>query len=187
MTDHFSEKPGLTDPQPESSAWLNIAAWALALSAFVLAAVLSSREIQNIPNDLRSPAMLLLNALLATAVAVGFAMREGSLTRWQDAHLCLRFGIWTAAVFRLAPPILNEDVLFLKNCGTFDLPYVVLGACIHGGIATLLACPFALRVLDRHAWVEDDSLWELCGATVLIFLVVACVVRLLAEKWWLGF
>ena len=78
----------------------------LALGAFVVAMVLSYREIHyNIPNDLRSPAILLVDALLATVVAFGFAVREGSLTRWADAHLCLRFGLWSAAVFRLVPPI----------------------------------------------------------------------------------
>ena len=47
---------------------LNVAAWALALGAFGVATVLSYREIHyNIPNDLRSPAVLLVNALLGTA------------------------------------------------------------------------------------------------------------------------
>jgi hypothetical protein len=61
--------------------WWNVAAWLLAAGAFVTAAVLSYREIHyNIPNDLRSPVVLAVDALLATAVAFGFAMHEGSLT-----------------------------------------------------------------------------------------------------------
>jgi hypothetical protein len=87
---------------------------------------------------------------------------------WKDARFCLRFGLWAAAVFRLVPPMLNEgDALFLSNCGTFDLPYVVLGACLHGGLAALLACPYARRVLDLPEWSGLESQWEMCGAVVL--------------------
>jgi hypothetical protein len=169
--------------------WWNLAAWLLAAGAFVLAAVLSYWNTHyNSPNDLRSPAVLAVNALLALVVAIGYAVRDGSLTRWTDAHFCLRFGLWAAAVFRLVPPIINEDVLYLKDCGTFDAPYVVLGAFVHGGLAALLACPCAIRVLDHRAGTDNDSLLEMCGAVVLVFFIVACFVRLvLAEKWWAGF
>jgi hypothetical protein len=191
MNRKIPEVAGDADSQEASSVWWNVAAWALALGAFAVAAVLSYREIHfNIPNDLRSPAILLLNALLAAVVTLGFALHESSLTRWTDAHLCLRFGFWAAAVFRLLPPIINEDVLYLKNCGTFDAPYVVLGACIHGGMALLLACPYAIRVLDPkgHRWLaNDETLLEMCGAAILIFFIVAAIVRLLAENWWRGF
>jgi hypothetical protein len=185
----MSEMPENTDLQQVPSTSWNVAAWGLALAAFAVAMVLSYREIHyNIPNDLRSPAILVVDALLATAVAFGFAVREGSLTRWTDAHLCLRFGFWAAAVFRLLPPILNEgDGLYLRNCGTFDVPYVVFGAFIHGGMAALLACPYAIRVLNLPVWTEGESLWELCGVVILVFFIVACVVRLLAENWWVGF
>jgi hypothetical protein len=182
------EKPKTMDiPKVPAALW-NVAAWALALGAFAVAMVLSYREIHyNIPNDLRSPAILLVDALLATAMAVGFALHEGSLTRWTDAHLCLRFGLWSAAVFRLVPPIINEFVLFYKNTGSFDVQYVFLGACIHGGLALLLACPFAIRVLDLPVWTDNEKLLEMCGIAVLIFFIVACIVRLLAENWWVGF
>ena len=182
------EEPKDADnPKVPSVLW-NVAVWALALGAFAVAMVLSYREIHyNIPNDLRSPAILLVDALLATAVAFGFAAHEGSLKRWTDAHLCLRFGLWSAAVFRLVPPIINEDVLYLKGFGTFDMQYVVLGACIHGALAALLAFPYAVRVLDLPVWTDDKNLWEMCGAVILVFFIVACVVRLLAENWWVGF
>jgi hypothetical protein len=174
-------------PKAPSALW-DVVAWGLALAAFSVAMVLSYREIHyNIPNDLRSPAILLVDALLAMVVAFGFAVREGSLTSWTDAHLCLRFGFWAAAVFRLVPPIINEDVLFLKGGLSFDVPYVVLGAFIHGGMAALLACPYAIRVLNLPVWTEGESLWELCGTVILVFFIVACVVRLLAENWWVGF
>jgi hypothetical protein len=183
------EEPEDTDIQKVPSALWNVAVWALALGAFAGAMVSSYREIHyNIPNDLRSPAILLVDALLATVVALGFALHEGSLTRWTDAHLCLRFGLWSAAVFRLLPPILNEDSgLYFKNVGTFDVQYVVLGAFIHGGLAALLACPYAIRVLDLPVWTEGERLWEMCGSVILVFFIVACVVRLLAEHWWVGF
>jgi hypothetical protein len=161
---------------------LNVAAWALALGAFGAAAVLSYREIHyNIPNDLRSPAVLLVNALLATAVAFGFAVREGSLKRWVDIHLCFRFGLWSAAVFRLVPPFLQEDVLFMKNCTSFDVQYIILGAFIHGGLAFLLASPFAVQGPDRSAWTPDEGLSEMCISTILVFFIAAVIVRLLAE------
>src|ERR1035437_9886061 len=136
----FSKETEDADGQKVTSALSDVAAWALAFGAFAVAVVLSYREIHyNIPNDLRSPAILLVNALLATVVAIGFALHEGSLTRWADAHLCLRFGLWAAAIFRLVPPIINEDILFYRGGLSFDLPYIVLGALIHGGIAALLA------------------------------------------------
>jgi hypothetical protein len=167
-------------PKVPSVLW-NVAVWALALGAFAVAMISSYREIHyNIPNDLRSPAILLVDALLATAVAFGFAMHEGSLARWADAHLCLRFGLWSAAVFRLVPPIINEYVLFLKGGLSLDVPYVVLGACIHGGLAALLAFPYAVRVLDLPVWTDGENLWEMCGSVVLVFFIVACIVRLLA-------
>src|ERR1035437_10324449 len=167
----------------EAAMW-NVAAWALALAAFTIAAVVAHRQVLNIPNELRTPTLLLVDMLLATVVAFGFALHGGSLTRWTDAQFCLRFGFWSAAVFRLLPPILNEgDGLYLRNCGTFDVPYVVLGACIHGGLAALLACPYAIRVLNLPVWTEGESFWELCGTVILVFFIVACVVRLLAENW----
>jgi hypothetical protein len=191
MNRKISEETKAADiPKVPSALW-NVAVWALALGAFAVAMVLSYREIHyNIPNDLRSPAILMVDALLATVVAFGFAVHEGSLTRWADAHFCLRFGLWSAAVFRLVPPIINECVLYLKNFGTSDVQYVFLGACIHGGLAALLAFPYAVRVLDpkgHRGLANDESLLEMCGAVILVFFIVACVVRLLAEKWWLRF
>ena len=180
-------KPAVGTEAP--SVWWKIAAWFLSMGVFVLAAVLSYREIHyNSPNDLRSPAILLVDALLATVVAFGFAVKEGSLTRWWDAHLCLRFGLWAAAVFRLVPPIINEDVLYYRGGLSLDAPYVVLGAVVHGGLALLLASPYAIRVRDRSAGADDNSFLEMCGAVILVFFLVACFVRLvLAENWWTGF
>jgi hypothetical protein len=162
----------------------NVVLWALALGAFAVAMVLSyqaSRETP--PMDLRTPLVLLLEALLATAVAFGYAVWESAFTRWADLLPCFRFGFWCSALFRLLPPIINEEVLFYRNMGTVDAPYVVLGACIHGGLAVLLAWPCAIRVLEPkgHRWLDnDESLWELGGATILIFFIISGVVRLLA-------
>jgi hypothetical protein len=163
-----------------------VVAWVLALGAFTVAAVASYRQIHyNIPNDLRSPTILVVDTLLATVVAFGFALHGGSLTRWTETHLCLRFGIWSAAVFRLVPPIMNEEVLYFKGYLNLDVPYVILGAVIHGGLAILLAYPYATRVLKLPACNDGENQFELCGSVVLVFLIVACVVRLfLADKWW---
>ena len=150
--------------------------------------VLSYREIHySTPNDLlythlRMPAVLLVNAFLATAVAIGFAIREGSLERWTDAHLCLRFGLWSAAVFRLLPPIIDEFNLFLfKKFGISAMHFAVFGHNIYlqAVLALLLICPYAFRVLNLPVGVESKSLWEMCMAAVLIFCIVASVARLL--------
>ena len=181
MNRENSGKTKATGIQEVPSALWNVAGWVLALSVFAIATFLSYQEIHHdSPGDLRTPTVLLIDVLLATAVAFGFAVADGSLTRWTGAHLCLRFGFWSAAIFRLMPPIMNEEVLFFKNLGTFDAPYVVLGACIHGGLAVLLAYPYALRVLDSPVWTSGERLWEMCGTVILVFFIVASIVRLLA-------
>ena len=191
MNRNIPEVAGDANLRDAPSAWWKVAAWALASGAFAVAAILSYWEIHyNSPNDLRSPTILLVNALLAAVVALGFALHEGSLTRWTDAHLCLRFGLWAAAIFRLVPPIINEDILFYRGALSFDLPYIVLGALIHGAMAALLAYPYAIRVLDpkgHRRLANDDALLEMCGAVILVFFIVAGIVRLLAENWWQGF
>ena len=162
-------------------SWIAIG-WLLAVAAFVLAAFDSYWTIHHhSPNDLRSPGVLLVDAVLAALVALGFALHEGALKHWIDAHFCLRFGLWAAAVFRLVPPIINEDVLFYRGGISFDVPYIVLGACIHGGLALLLASPYAVRVLNLPAWADDESLRKLCITVILVFFAVAGVVRVLEE------
>lgn len=161
---------------------MNLAGWVLALGAFGLAMVLSYRQIHyNIPNDLRTPLVLLVNALLATAIAFGFAVREGSLKRWVDVHLCFRFGFWAAAVFRLVPPFINEGVLYMKNSFSFDVQYIILGAFIHGGLAFFLASFFAVHRPDRPTWTPDGDTSEMCVSTILVFFIAAVIVRFLAE------
>ena len=161
---------------------LNAGSWMLALGAFSLAMFLSYREVHNrIPNDLRSPLMLLVNTLLASAVSFVYALRERSLKSWVDVHLCLRFGFWTAAVFRLVPPFLQENVLFMKNCFTFDAPYIILGAFIHGGLAFLLASLFAFHGPERLPWSPGGNFSEMSGIAILVLFFAAIIVRLLAE------
>jgi hypothetical protein len=161
---------------------LNVAGWVLALGAYGLAMVLSYQQIHyNIPNDLRSPTVLLVNALLATAIAFGFAVREGSLKRWVDVHLCFRFGFWAAAVFRLVPPFINESVLYMKNSISFDVQYIILGAFIHGGLAFILASFFAVHGPDHPAWTPDGGTSQMCASAILVFFIAAVIVRFLSE------
>ena len=160
----------------------NVGGWALALGLFGVAMILSYRQIHyNVPNDLRSPGVLLVNALLATAVAFGFAVHEGSLTSWVDIHLCFRFGFWAAAVFRLIPPFINEQVLYIKNTISFDVPYIILGAFIHGGLTFFLVGPFAINGLERSSWTLFGNTSGMCGISVLVLFTAAAIVRLLSE------
>jgi len=161
---------------------LNVAGWVLVLGTFGLAMFLSYRQINyNSPNDLRSPAVLLVNALLGTAIAFGFAVRDGSLKRWVDVHLCFRFGFWAAAVFRLVPPFINEGVLYTKNTFSFDVQYILLGAFIHGGLVFFLASFFAVYGSDHIAWTPDGSMSKMCSSTILVFFIAAVIVRFLSE------
>jgi hypothetical protein len=160
----------------------NVAIWVLTLGVFGLAMFLSYREVQNNTNDLRRPAVLLVNALLATIVAFGFAVREGSLKGWADVHLCFRFGFWSAAIFRLVPLFPMEQILFIKNSFSVDVPYIILFAFIHGGLAFSLSSPIALRLSGHSTWTPNESLMEMCGATILLFFIVTVVVRLSADS-----
>jgi len=161
---------------------MNLAGWVVVLGAFGLAMLLSYRQTHyNSPNDLRSPAVLLVNALLGTAIAFGFAVRGGSLKRWVDVHLCFRFGFWAAAVFRLVPPFINEQVLYMKNTFSFDVQYVLLGAFIHGGLTFFLVSPFAVHEPDHPAWTPDRDTAEMCASAILVFFIAAVIVRFLSE------
>jgi len=161
---------------------LNVAGWVLVLGAFGLAMFLSYRQTHyKSLNDLRSPLVLLVNALLATAIAFGFAVREGALKRWVDVHLCFRFGFWIAAVFRLVPSFINEEVLYMKNCISFDVPYIILGAFIHGGLAFFLASFFAVHEPDHPEWTPDGSMSQMCASAILVFFIAAVIVRFLPE------
>ena len=165
----------------KAAAW-NCVAWILAVAAFAGAFVILYRQVRyNIPNDLRTPVILLINALLASIVAIIFALREGELANWTAVHRCLRFGIWTAAVFRLVPLFPWEGVLFMKNTISFDVQYIMLAAFTHGGLTFVITGPFAPAVLGRSTWTPDDSLLEMCGATIVVFYITSVVVRLLAE------
>jgi hypothetical protein len=161
---------------------LNIAGWALVLGIFALAMFLSYREIHyKSPNDLRSPAVLLVNALLGTAIAFVFAVHEGSIKRWVDIYLCFRFGFWAAAVFRLVPPFLQEQVLYMKNSFSFDVQYIILGAFIHGGLTFFFASFFAVYGPDHIAWTPDGSMSKMCSSVILVFFIAAVIVRFLSE------
>jgi len=134
--------------------------------------------------DLRTPTMLLVNALLATVVAFVYAVREGAIERWVDLASCLRFGLWSSAVFRLLPIIMSEGSLFYRNQGSIDPRFALVGACIHGGLAVVLSAPCAIRVYEpaNHRWFENsDGLRELGGITMLVFYLPAAVVRLMPE------
>jgi len=167
-----------------SSAHSSPAALALAVAAFALAAAMSYRGMR-LPGltTLRTPGVLLLDAALAAAVALAYAAQRGTLASPGGTAHCVAFGLWSAAVFGLLPPMLNEGVLYDRGALSADVPYVLLGAVAHGGITAVLAWPFARRALrmEGHQTSDDDEVWYLSGAAVLVFFVVAALVRLLAE------
>jgi len=162
----------------------DIVMWALAAAAFALAMWLSARSV-SAPHsqDLRTPAILVLDTALATAVALVFA-RHSAFTSASSAWWCLFFGMWAAAAFRLVPPMPGENVLYVRNV-TSDAWALVLGAAaVHGFIAFLLALPYARRVLSAQGRLgpdRDRELWELAGATIVIFFVVTAIVRVYSE------
>jgi hypothetical protein len=82
-----------------------------------------------------------------------------------------------------APPVMNETALYFTNSATADAPYVILGAVAHGGFVVLMSIPYMRRIAQpgRRSIVETDALWQLGGAAILAFLIVAAVVRLWAE------
>jgi hypothetical protein len=75
----------------------------------------------------------------------------------------------------------TEEVLYMKNSISFDVPYIMLGAFIHGGLTFMLVSPFAVQGPDRSTWTPDGSMSEMCGSAILIFFIAAVIVRLLAE------
>ena len=163
--------------------------WAVALGGFALAMLVSwgtARQPQS--PDLRTPAVLLLNAALATAIALGYAADRGALASRGGATWCVLFGAWSAAAFRLVPPAF-DFVLFRSGGGTFGpnwpgaLVIIGIGAVIHGGIALLMAWPYARRVVGvegRALWAEDDPVLRLSATTFLVFYILAAIFRAVA-------
>jgi len=168
-----------------SRASYDPAASVLFVAAFGLALWLSARG-AGAPHsqDLRTPAILCLDAGLAAILAALFAARHDSLAQRGDIWWLVAYALWAAAVFRLVPPMPTESVLYLRNV-TSDAWLLILGAAgAHGFIAFLLVLPYARRVLGSKGSLGPDdnqALWELTGATMLAFLVVAAVARVAVE------
>ena len=176
-----------TGPQSPKVSSLS-AEWgpsALALLAFALALFLCYRGLHHrTDHDLRTPTILLVEAALASAVALGYLSQYGSLRGGSAAFRTVAYGLWSAAVFRLVPPIINEQVLYKTNLASPDIPFVLLGAVVHGLLALALATPYAYRVIlvGRERGVgRDEHAWHLGLVTVVCFFVVAGAARVAAE------
>jgi hypothetical protein len=100
--------------------------------------------------DLRTPGVLLLDGALATALALGFAARQGALARAIGCWWCVAYGLWSAAMFRLVPPMPTEHVLYFSNSTSPDAPFIVVAAVMHGLATVILAAPFARRVVHAR-------------------------------------
>jgi hypothetical protein len=163
-------------PQTSGFRWETVM-WAAAVAAFALAMWVSYRGAHRPSSgDLRTPGLLALDAALATAIALIFAARQGALKTPVAAWWCIIYGLWAPAAFRLSPLGMNESALFDRRSVSLDVPYIILGAGIHGFIAFLLALPYARRVLSpqgRLAPDHQERMWELAVAGVVAFFVVA--------------
>ena len=176
-------------PRPDTVGGTSSRLWRIGVSAlpvagFALALGLCYRATGDPRQaDLRTPGVLAVDALLASAIALvcrgrGGAWRSASAWWWS-----LVFGLWSAAVFRLVPPFINEDALYFANIVSPDVPYVILGAVVHGAITMLLVSPLVRpTALGGGAdAVDGDEARELGAASVLAFLIVAAVVRVATE------
>jgi hypothetical protein len=167
----------------------DFAYWAVALGGFGLAMFLSWRAVSQPQSpDLRSPLVLLVNAAVATAIAFGYAADRGALATRGAAAFCLLYGLWSAAAFRLVPPVLNL-VLFYRSVGGSGpnwpaaLAIIAIGSAIQGGIVLLMTWPHARRVLgqqNRALWSDDDPVLRLVVTTLLVFFTTAAIIRLIA-------
>jgi asparagine N-glycosylation enzyme membrane subunit Stt3 len=156
----------------------------LAIAAFALALGLCYRAAADPQHaDLRTLTVLGVDALLATGIALFYAGQRGKLATAEGWWWSLVFGLWSAAVFRLVPPFINEEVLYFRSLGSPDVPYVLVGAVVHGGITVLLTIPYARRLgVGGSGFIEwTDESWQPGAAAVLAFLIVAAVLRVVVD------
>jgi hypothetical protein len=127
--------------------------------------------------------VLLLDGALATALALGFAARHGALARVVGCQWCVAYGLWSAAMFRLAPPMPTEHVLYFSNSTSPDAPFIVVAAVMHGLATVILAAPFARRVVHARGpgAAADQEILELAAGVTLVFFVVTAVARVAVE------
>jgi H+/gluconate symporter-like permease len=145
--------------------------------------------------DLRTPAILVVNALVGVLCARLFAYIWGTLTK-SCVYACWMYGLAAAAAFRLVPPIMNEQTLYLANAYTADLPYVMLGAAMHGALAMLCVFPYARRVVllkrtpvpgvdvETEDRILREEALQMSGGSMFAFLLVAFVLRLSVALLW---
>ncbi|UCH36470.1 MAG: hypothetical protein JSV65_08985 [Armatimonadota bacterium] len=174
--------------QPRSPR-AEIAYWALPMLGFALALILSWRAAQQPRSlDLRTPAVLVINAALAVAVALWYAASQGALARASAVTQCVLYGIWSAAAFRLVPPVLTLVIFFRLTRGSGSnwpaaLVITCIGAAIHGGLVLLMTWAHARRVLQvegQPLWSDDDPVLRLTVTTLVVFFTLAAVFRLIA-------
>jgi hypothetical protein len=135
-----------------------VALWAVAVGGFALAAVLSWRSAGRLHSgDLRTPAILLFDALLAAAVALVYVIRLRGWSGRAAGWWALPYGLCASAAFRLVPPIINERALYFSNLYSLDVPYGVMGAAVHSGIAVVLANFHARSVVLAAGGSVDDA------------------------------
>lgn len=153
--------------------------WALAVGGFLLALQASAGSVRATNGaDLRTPAVLLLDAGLGASLAALFGLRHRTLNGPTGGVWCLAFGLWLAAAFRAMPNVLSEASLFSRQSLDFDPPYVLLGAAVRGMVTFLLVLPYARRVLSADGRLSpdhDERLYELAAAGVVGAFVVAVV------------
>ena len=174
---------GTPEPADTGAVRWQAVMWAAAVGGFALAMWLSQRGAQATRGqDLRTPGVLALDAALAASLALGFGARRGALAGPVGAVWSVVYGLWSAAAFRLSP--LQQGVLFSSNLTSPDVPFIVVGAGVQGFIAFLFALPYARRELSPQGRLPPDrdaEVWELAAAGVLVFFVIAALVRVRVE------
>ncbi|UCH36471.1 MAG: hypothetical protein JSV65_08990 [Armatimonadota bacterium] len=123
------------------------------------------------------------DALLATALALGYAGRQAMLHTRRDVAWCILYGAWTAGAFSLVVRLINVFIPYSTRLASGRWLFAAAGILTHGGIGILLAWPYARRVLhvDAEESFAHNRACDLCLATVAVFFVVAAVSSLIAQ------
>lgn len=164
--------------------WGEVALVILAFGALGWALYLSV-PVKPPSGDLRTAYVVGGEAALALLVALGFLVWAKPERPWAGLGWSFAYAAWSAAIFRLVPPIIYEHPLYSAGLSTDGWLVVALCAGVHGAIVVLTAWPFAERVLQIRELtfvdIDTSATNDMAVATALIFIITAAVVRFMAD------